>query len=278
MTKRRLLIVVIITIVFVLVFSFSSTVFELKVVDVAFYNNGQMVSYTPELSAIRQRIISETTFDYGSSIFFVSNDKYNGQIEYNEPNLKVLGMEKIFPNKLLIKMGRRDVSFYFVADGQAYLLDCEFKLIDIQPAQEWQNTLLQKQGKVKGIYFENNGIRQDYFTFFGLSKNVLDCGQFLTQSNKIFNSTANLHCFANLNKEMFDNMNEIIFCLDGQVVKVKISTFSGVLMEVEDVLEKFDEKFLKLCNAYFTLSEKEKIKTTHGVLRIDANKNVFWST
>lgn len=117
MTKRRLLIVVIITIVFVLVFSFSSTVFELKVVDVAFYNNGQMVSYTPELSAIRQRIISETTFDYGSSIFFVSNDKYNGQIEYNEPNLKVLGMEKIFPNKLLIKMGRRDVSFYFVADG-----------------------------------------------------------------------------------------------------------------------------------------------------------------
>ena len=277
MKKRRLLIVIVISLVFVLVFSFSSAVFELKVVDVAFYNNGQKISYTPELSNVRQRIISETNFDYGSSIFFVPNDKYNGQIEYNEPKLKVLGAEKIFPNKLIIKVGTREGVFYFVADGQAYLLDCDFKLLAIQSLQELNDLLLQRQGEIKELSFENNGTKQDFFTFFGLNKNVLDCGQFLTRNNKVFSATANLHCFASLNKELFDNIKDISFCLVGQTVTAKISTFSGVLMEVEDVLEKFDEKFLKLCNAYFTLAEKERIKTTHGVLRVDANKNVFWS-
>ena len=275
MKKRRLLLVLVISLIFVLVFSFSSAIFELKTVDVVFFKNGQTLS-SPETLSLKQKILNETSFDYGSSIFFVPNDKYNGQIEYNEPKIKVLGTEKVFPNKLLIKVCTREPVFFFSSKSKAYLLDSEFKLLYIQPLQEFADKLSQSESKIREISFSKNGISQDFFTFFDLNENVLTCGEFLSQNNKVFSATANIYCYFTLDSRFFDNIKTLCFSLNEQTVSLQLSTHTGLNMEVENVLKKFDEKLLKLCNAYFTLQAKEPIKTTHGTLKIDNNKNVFW--
>lgn len=274
MKKRRLLLVLVISLIFVLVFSFSSAIFELKTVDVVFLKNGQTLS-SPETLSIKQKILNETSFDYGSSIFFVPNDKYNGQIEYNEPKLKVLGTEKVFPNKLLIKVCTREPIFYFSTSSKAYTLDSDFKLLSIQPLQNFADNLLQSENKIREITFSKNGISQDFFTFFDLNENVLTCGEFLSQNNKVFSATANIYCYSTLDSRFFDNIKSLCFILS-ESVNLQFYTHTGVTLEVENVLKKFDEKLLKLCNAYFTLQAKEPIKTTHGTLKIDNNKNVSW--
>lgn len=275
MKKRRLLLVLVISLIFVLVFSFSSAIFELKTVDVVFLKNGQAPSSSETLS-IKQKILNETSFDYGSSIFFVPNDKYNGQIEYNEPKLKVVGTEKVFPNKLLIKVCPREPVFFFANTSKAYSLDSEFKLLSIQPLQEFADNLSQSENKIREISFSKNGISQDFFTFFDLNENVLTCGEFLSQNNKVFSATTNLYCYSTLDSRFFDNIKALCFSLNEQTVSLRLSTHTGLNMEVENILKKFDEKLLKLCNAYFTLQAKEPIKMTHGTLKIDNNKNVSW--
>ena len=274
MKKRRLLLVLVISLIFVLVFSFSSAIFELKTVDVVFFKNGQTLS-SPETLSLKQKILNETSFDYGSSIFFVPNDKYNGQIEYNEPKLKVLGTEKVFPNKLLIKVCTREPIFYFSTSSKAYTLDSDFKLLSIQPLQNFADNLLQSENKIREITFSKNGTLQDFFTFFDLNENVLTCGEFLSQNNKVFSATANIYCYSTLDSRFFDNIKSLCFILS-ESVNLQFYTHTGVTLEVENVLKKFDEKLLKLCNAYFTLQAKEPIKTTHGTLKIDNNKNVSW--
>lgn len=274
MKKRRLLLVLVISLIFVLVFSFSSAIFELKTVDVVFLKNGQTLS-SPETLSLKQKILNETSFDYGSSIFFVPNDKYNGQIEYNEPKLKVLGTEKVFPNKLLIKVCTREPVFYFSTSLKAYTLDNDFKLLSIQPLQTFADNLLQSENKIREITFSKNGTLQDFFTFFDLNENVLTCGEFLSQNNKVFSATANIYCYSTLDSRFFDNIKSLCFILS-ESVNLQFYTHTGVTLEVENVLKKFDEKLLKLCNAYFTLQAKEPIKTTHGTLKIDNNKNVSW--
>lgn len=275
MKKRRLLLVIVISLIFVLVFSFSSAIFELKTVDVVFLKNGQTLS-SPETLSIKQKILNETSFDYGSSIFFVPNDKYNGQIEYNEPKLKVVGTEKVFPNKLLIKICTREPVFYFSSGSRAYSLDSEFKLLSIQPLQEFADNLSQSEKQIREITFSKNEISQDFFTFFDLNENVLTCGEFLSQNNKVFSATANLYCYSTLDSRLFDNIKALCFSINEQTVSLQLSTHTGLNMEVENILKKFDEKLLKLCNAYFTLQAKEPIKMTHGTLKIDNNKNVSW--
>lgn len=275
MKKRRLLLVIVISLIFVLVFSFSSAIFELKTVDVVFLKNGQALSSSETLS-IKQKILNETSFDYGSSIFFVPNDKYNGQIEYNEPKLKVVGTEKVFPNKLLIKVCPREPVFFFANTSKAYSLDSEFKLLSIQPLQEFATNLSQSENKIREITFSKNEISQDFFTFFDLNENVLTCGEFLSQNNKVFSATANLYCYSTLDSRLFDNIKALCFSINEQTVSLQLSTHTGLNMEVENILKKFDEKLLKLCNAYFTLQAKEPIKMTHGTLKIDNKKNVSW--
>lgn len=273
MKKRRLLLVMIISLIFVLVLSFSSAIFELKTVDVVFVKNGQALPPSSETISIRQRILNETFFDYGSSIFFVTNDKYTCQIEYNEPKLKVLSSEKVFPNKLLIKVCSRQPVFYFSTANNAYLLDSDFKILSIVPIEQF---LMQTGGELTEISFAKDEREQDHFTFFSLNENVLSCGEFLTQNNKVFASVANFHSYITLDSRISGEVRSLCFNLCDGEVDLIVSTYSGVGLRVCDVLQKFDEKLLKLCNAYVTLQEKEPIKTTHGILQIDSNKNVSW--
>lgn len=275
MKKRRLFIVLILSLIFVLMFSFSSAIFELKYVDIVFLDRGKTLS-TSETSSLKGKILEETVFDYGSSIFFVANNKYNEQIEHNEPKIKVLGAEKVFPNKLLIKVCKREPIFYFLANSKAYLLDSEFKILSIQPLQEFVDTVAQKNDKIREITFKKGEIEQDFFTFFSLNENILDCGQFLSQNNKVFSSIANFYKYSTLDSRFFDNVASFCFNFDEKIVNLEISTYSGIKIEIDDILQKFDEKMLKICNAYFTLQEKEPIKVTHGTLKIDTNKNVSW--
>ncbi len=277
MKKRRLFLVLVLFLIFMLIFSFSSSIFELKIVDVAFLENGQVL-HTSETLSLKGKILNEISFDYGASIFFVPNDKYNEQIEYNEPKLKVLGTEKVFPNKLLIKVCTREPIFYFLANENAYLFDSEFKILSIQPLKDFITNLAQNERKIREMTFLKDGKSQDFFTFFDLNENVIDCGQFLSQNNKVFSAILNLYKYSVLDSRFFDNIRSLCFNLNEQLVNLHFSTYTGISLEIDDILNKFDEKLLKLCNAYFTLKEKEPIKITHGMLKIDTNKNVSWRT
>ena len=62
-----------------------------------------------------------------------------------------------------------------------------------------------------------------------------------------------------------------------KIIKTTNIKISGIKLIVENVLENFDKKLNKLLSAFKTLINKEKIKTTYGVLSINNSLNCYWN-
>ncbi len=94
MKNKRLTLMLIVFAVFVLVISFTSALFMLSSVKVNF------LSSCPMFISKEDMIIKSANFEYGKSVFFLKKDTYVNNLEINNPYLKVINIETIFPNKL----------------------------------------------------------------------------------------------------------------------------------------------------------------------------------
>ena len=124
MKNKRLTLMLIVFAVFVLVISFTSALFMLSSVKINFLYDCPMFVSKEEL------IIESANFDYGKSVFFLKKDLYKNNIEINNPYLKVINIETIFPNKLEINCIQRESLFCIKNYDYYYLLDDEFKVLD----------------------------------------------------------------------------------------------------------------------------------------------------
>ena len=124
MKNKRLTLMLIVFAVFVLVISFTSALFMLSSVKVNF------LSSCPKFVSKENMIIESANFEFGKSVFFLKKDIYKNNLEINNPYLKVINIETIFPNKLKINCIQRESLFCIKNFEYYYILDDDFKVLE----------------------------------------------------------------------------------------------------------------------------------------------------
>ena len=269
MKKKRLAIMIFVLIFLCVMLSLSSTLFQLQYVKIKF--DGE---YDDKLSSSENidKIISSVYFKYGQLLFTQSKTQYICDLEKKNPNLCVKSIQAVFPNTLLITLEERVGCFYLVEDNKTFVLDREFKILEIG-----QN--LDTTGCIKLDFLSSSNVQQTYFDFFEISSFAYDVGQFLTENNLIF---ASISCFSSV----FDNFSTLNFTPSKIVFKnnlqdkVSLNVFSlspfGIKIEINNILNNFEKKLKKSLSALSTLYSKERIKTTYGRLLVNDNCNCYW--
>lgn len=283
MKKSRFFAIITLFIVVVFIFLLSSPFFTFTKVEISFVdNNNKQVSLLKNQKINSQQkinsIIASTNFDYGESIFLLDKNKYTFYLENKNPYLKIVNVSTVFPNKLYYFAQERISFYYFLSDNNCYVLDTEFKLLEIlDKNNEYISNFV-------CINFFRNNQELSFFNFFDLSKLVLSEGDFLYENNLLFSSIKNIYPIL---KKSFYNQ-EIKYVLEdinikevsSEVINLELKTCKnnyGITLVIEDALANFEKKFDKILKAFKTLITKEPIKTTYGVLRVNNSFNCFWN-
>lgn len=126
--NRRLIILLSLFAFIVFIIVLSSTVFSLNNAQVDF------LSTTNYLDDSEQTILDSADFNYGESIFFIDREAYINKIEVANPYIKVVGLEIIFPSKLIIHAVERNEMFVFKLSDNTYAIcDDELKVLELKP-------------------------------------------------------------------------------------------------------------------------------------------------
>ncbi len=261
--------------IFIFILSLSSAVFELQTVVVLFYSQeNEKIDFTNNnvfntLESV-EKIVSSGNFEYGKLMFLQQKDKYIINLERNNPYLETLNLEAVFPNKFVIKARERIAVFYMPFEEKTLLLDKDYKILEISTNPDVSGLI--------PITFEENDNEKFFFNFFSLSPLAFSQGQFLSENNLVF-SNLNLWLYL-LEFNLTNEVSNVNINKKNGTVFVEISTKTssyGVKLVVENMLNNFDKKIIKLLNAFSTLEQNERIKTTYGELLIDDFCNCFWN-
>lgn len=134
MTKKRVLIILIITLVLALIGVLFGAVFCLRNQTVVVV--GEDVTYT------NQAIIETAGLKQGSSIFLLDKDKAIERVEKTFPDLKVIQIKTLNPISIEIKVRKRYETYYYKYLGQYYVLDEDLKVLSIKEnAEDVQNLI-----------------------------------------------------------------------------------------------------------------------------------------
>ena len=276
MKARRMFLIMSIMVVLVMLFLISSSVFELKQVEVQFYSYwGTPIPLSANkvytTSSKVQEVVSSAHFEYGTPMFSINKDKYIMTLENNNPYVKTLSLESVFPNKIVINAIERQEK-YHISCPQGYLIvDDEFKILDKR--ENCIDTI--------PITFYNNNVEESFFEFFDISPLAFQSGMFLTENNLVFQACQN---FYNTLLYQDSDIYSLLTCLsfskdNNNQVTLSFSSASpyGLSFVIQNIFVKFDYKLNKLMSAFATLIEEDKVKTTYGTLTIDTSCNCLWT-
>lgn len=281
MKKKRLFLIVLTSVILVLAFLIGSPFFKLQSVELKFVNDKNEVVLLKDNFIFNTqqkvtKIISSGKFDYGSSLFLINKQNYFIRLDKNNPYLKLVNITSVFPNKMVVYAKERKPIFYITNNIEYFLIDSDFKILEITT----------EKSKIKSLILltaQENNKNSTFFDFFNISPLAFESGQYLYENNiiiekikkivviiKSFNSFNTLN---NVFESFIINENENFPNLTLQTKKQEF----GIKLVIENVLENFDKKLNKLLSAFKTLINKEKIKTTYGVLSINNSLNCYWN-
>ena len=205
MKNKRLAIFLIIFAFFAVIVVLTSTIFSLKSVEVKF------MSTTNALTGTENQILDSANFKFGESVFFSSKTTYKNNIEKANPYARVVNIEAIFPNKLIVNVVERNECYVLKLTtgknkNKYAITDERLKVLNI--VDNYQNTT------ANGILLKDDGLAcQD-----------VDVGDFFQTSNDYF-------------KVLFDSLREWkISYLD---VKAKV-------LSIETNYEKADKLLINM--------------------------------
>lgn len=284
-TKNKRLIVVFVTICVIVFFSlFSSQIFKLKSVEVSFYNeNGTQISnlknnYYFNTTERVNNIVLSTKFDYGNLVFLINKSNYTKSLESNNPYLKLKNIEVKFPNKLIVNISERKPIFFIKSAPNVYLLDSDFKLLEILEQDK-----LSQQNLIKLQTITSQQKEIDFFNFFEVLPTTYEAGQNMRENNKVLQAVSSLpnmlqNYVSSQGTTLANLCKAVSFTEVQNKINLIINTISpyGINLVVEDIFTNFNYKFNKLLNALSTLKLKEPIKCTFGNLKIDMSCNCYW--
>lgn len=276
MKARRMFLIMSIMVVLVMLFLISSSMFELKQVEVKFYS--YWGSPLP-LSANKvyttsnkvQEVVSSAHFEYGSPMFSINKDKYIIALEKNNPYVKALSLESVFPNKIVINAVERQEKYHIKCPQGYLIIDDEFKILDKR----------ENLSETIPITFYHNNIEESFFDFFDISPLIFESGMFLYENNLVFQACQDFYSTVIYqDNNIYECISELSFNRDdNNEVSVSIYTKTplGLTLSIQNIFVKFDYKLAKIMSAFQTLYTSDNIKTTYGHLIIDTSCNCLWN-
>lgn len=104
------------------------TLFTTHSVEMSFHNQTTIFASKEEQS----EIIKTAKINTSTPIFFLNKNEIKQKLELNNPYLKVINIETIFPNKLVLHCAEREEMFCIKANGDLYYVcDDELKILNI---------------------------------------------------------------------------------------------------------------------------------------------------
>ena len=126
MKNKRLAICLSIFTSLVVLIILSSAIFALSKVELVFLSN------TDELTGLNNQIVTDANFKKGQNVLFLNKNSYISKIEKNNPYIKIINIETIFPNRLVINAVERQETFAVKLSNNSYaIIDEEFKVLYI---------------------------------------------------------------------------------------------------------------------------------------------------
>lgn len=145
MKNKRLAIFLTIFVFFAIVIVLSSAVFSLGNVSIKY------LSTTNVLTGQEQSVLESANFKYGESVFFSNKKEYIKNLEKSNPYIRVINIQTVFPNKLIVNAVERNETYVIKLDSNKYVKTDEFlKVLSI--SNVFQNTT------ANGIVIENSGL------------------------------------------------------------------------------------------------------------------------
>lgn len=104
------------------------TLFGLNNVSLQFQNNTELFSE----NSVQSKIINDGEFKKNSCVLFINKDKYIAKIEKENPYLKIINIETVFPNNLIIHCAEREEVFAIeVSERKYFICDEDFKVLKV---------------------------------------------------------------------------------------------------------------------------------------------------
>ncbi|MDE6967052.1 MAG: FtsQ-type POTRA domain-containing protein, partial [Clostridia bacterium] len=124
--NKRLIIIFVCLALFVLTLVVGAVVFTVNDVDILL-NSQENVAFD------KAKILNISGIKKGQSVFTINSDKASANIEKQFPELKVIKIERSFPNKVRIHLDTRKAILKMkISNSDSYaVLDRELKIINI---------------------------------------------------------------------------------------------------------------------------------------------------
>ena len=158
-------------------------VLSLRTVEIDFKNQATVFASEESKSLIRE----DKSIKLGTSIFGVNKKEITASLEANNEYLKVVNIETVFPNKIIIHCAEREETYAVKANDTKYFIcDAEFKVLYIYYSQplfpsDQSNVILVTGLEIKNEYRVNPG---DFLEFNSEIEILKSIGTSLLLNNK----------------------------------------------------------------------------------------------
>lgn len=217
------------------------------------------VEYLVTSSGVNEEVYSLVEEYKGRSIFTVDVDEIKNKITSNH-YLKVLSIEKKYPNEILISLIERSEKYYYVADDAVYYFDDEFFTVrrsDSAPVGETYLTELAFNEISTGIEIPVECSLMSYFYF---------PEEFLADRNIVIDKIQGIS----------SSVTKISFVTTGKLKehRIELQMREGVVIEIYQAGISLEEKLQKGIDYYKQLEEGKKIEGFIYVLIDDKSGKV----
>ncbi len=157
------------------------TLFALRNVEVDFKN--QSTIFTSEA---QENIANNSAIPRGASVFTINKTQIKDQLERDNPYLKIVNIETVFPNKIIIHCAEREETYAIRAGESRYFIcDADFKVLNIQAHfRDDQYNAILFEG-LENIITNANRVNAGEFLEFSSDTDLLmGLGKALLQNNK----------------------------------------------------------------------------------------------
>ncbi len=157
------------------------TLFSLQTVEVDFKNEAMI--FTDES---KESIANNSAIKKGTSVFALSKKEITNQLERDNPYLKIINIETVFPNKIIIHCAEREETYAVKASETKYFIcDADFKVLNITTTyyNEQYNSILFTG--LENIISNTNRVNAGEFLEFSSEEKILkNIGTSLLKNNK----------------------------------------------------------------------------------------------
>ncbi|MEG1499915.1 MAG: FtsQ-type POTRA domain-containing protein, partial [Clostridia bacterium] len=79
----------------------------------------------------QEEILKSADFKLGQSVFFMNKNEYANKMEKANPYVKIINIETVFPNKIVVHCGERESAYLINGENRTYVCDKEMKVLKI---------------------------------------------------------------------------------------------------------------------------------------------------